>query len=112
MSTSGLLVLVQLVIAAMTTAPWVTLLGAVPSACLTVPVAPKILSAGKPKLVLPSGAARLLKNSALTFLSSTRSCGRLGPASEGWTVERSSSRTSVNSGSGVPGVQKRPVALH
>ena len=49
MSTSGLLVLVQLVIAAMTTAPCVILLSLPfigPSACRTAPELPTIVSAG------------------------------------------------------------------
>ena len=102
---------VQLVIAAITTAPWLILLGVVPSACFTVPDALRIFSAGIPKPVLPKGAAMLLKNSAFTSLSSTRSCGRLGPAMLGCTVDKSSSIESVNSGSGAPGAQKNPLAL-
>jgi len=41
----------------------------------------------------------------------TRSCGRLGPARLGRTVPRSSSRVSVNVGSGASSVRKRPCAL-
>ena len=39
--------------------------------------------------------------------SGTRSCGRLGPAREGTTESRSSSKVSVNSGSGVDASRKR-----
>ena len=41
----------------------------------------------------------------------TRSCGRLGPASEGCTSARSSSSVSVKTGSGVSAVRHMPCAL-
>ena len=47
----------------------------------------------------------------LTSLRRTRSCGRLGPAREGCTVPRSSSRTSVNSGSVTDLVPEEAVGL-
>ncbi len=46
-----------------------------------------------------------------TSFSATRSCGRLGPASEGSTVESSSLSTSVNIGSGVVLARYMPCAL-
>jgi len=48
---------------------------------------------------------------ALTSLSATRSCGRLGPASEGSTCDSSSLSTSVKIGSGVDLVRYMPCAL-
>ena len=51
-----------------------------------------------------AGTPRLLVKSALNdeeiSFSSTRSCGRFGPAMLGCTVDRSSSSVSVNTGSG------------
>ena len=43
--------------------------------------------------------------------SSTRSCGRLGPAMEGTTVARSSASVSVKTGSSALGVQNMSCAL-
>jgi hypothetical protein len=119
--TLGLLVFVQLVIAAITTAPccrrnfsplcsqgipvssvWT---GASPSITATAfsvgwaDVAPDICAANA---------------SAYIFFdaeSGMRSCGRFGPARLGTTVERSSSSVSEKTGSGVESVRKSPCAL-
>src|SRR5689334_12379721 len=83
-STEGFDVLVQLVIAAITTLPSWTMrfvLGAAPSESR--------------KFFFTSG--RLM-----------RSCGRLGPASDGTTVLRSSSRVSEYTGSGAPSMRNNP----
>ena len=128
----------QLVMAAMTTAPWssekspLSTLTATPAAGFAgsaTPTAvapsppsasqrPRVLSAGRsppafaPAAVacfrIPSRAARKL---GLTSERRTRSCGRRGPASEASTVPRSSSRVSVYSASGLSAVWKRPCSF-
>jgi hypothetical protein len=83
-STEGFEVLVHDVIAAIVTAP-----------CLTPkskPLTFTLFSISPGFLNSPSSAAR---NPAFACERSTRSCGRLGPASEGSTVARSSSRRSL-----------------
>ena len=50
-------------------------------------------------------------NDSRALDSATRSCGRLGPASEGSTEPSSSLSTSVNTGSGVLLVRYMPCAL-
>src|SRR6516162_2474935 len=84
--TLGLEVLVQLVMAAITTLPsW--MVARVPF----VPIS-----------TLLGGAARPERKFRFTSGKSIRSCGRLGPASDGVTAERSSERVSEKTGSGAP----------
>ncbi len=103
--TSGLEVLVQLVMAAMTTEPWV-MVDVLPSpsgqdAAVWVTVAVSVVrAASTPRPLGPTGAVRAFSNAGFMSERSTRSCGRLGPAREGTTVARSSSSTAANSGSG------------
>src|SRR5688572_11508595 len=88
--TLGLEVLVQEVMAAITTSPW-------PRSCLRpgtgtrFDVSPAFLNSSLMAAAKPD----------FTSLSSTRSCGRFGPASDGSTEPRSSLSTSVKAGSGV-----------
>ena len=58
---------------------------------MSLPPSPPLLNSFSIAMVKP----------ALTSLSATRSCGRLGPASEGSTCDSSSLSTSVKTGSGV-----------
>src|SRR5262245_33601997 len=103
--TDGLLVLVQLVMAAMTTAP-----------CVMLDECPLSLTAAvlvnsppdKPKPRSVTGAVSDLCQVAFMPASGTRSCGRLGPASDGSTVLRSSDTVLVNVGAGVASVRKSP----
>ena len=88
--TLGFDVLVQDVIAAITTSPW-------PMSCLR-PSTGKRLPCSLPLLNSLSIAPA---KPFFTSFSSTRSCGRFGPASEGSTEPSSSFITSVNTGSGV-----------
>ncbi len=98
--TLGFEVLVQLVIAAITTSPW-------PSES-SLP-ATRTRASGLPPLSSIEGRAS--SKAALALLSATRSCGRFGPARLGSTVERSSSRVSVNTGSSAPLVRHMPWSL-
>src|SRR5713101_1101354 len=122
--TEGFDVLVQDVIAAITTSPW-------PRSCLRpstgtrldAPALAKSLSSEvasegwRSKMSLPPSPPLLnsftiaVAKPAFTSLSATRSCGRLGPASEGSTCDSSSLSTSVKTGSGVDLVRYRPCAL-
>jgi len=77
--TEGFEVLVHDVIAAMATAPWPMSTGVPPMVVLT--------TASGLEVYEPSADSK----EAFESLSSTRSWGRLGPASDGTTVERSSS---------------------
>src|SRR5262245_30638034 len=105
--TLGLDVLVHDVMAAITTSPW-------PRSCLRAATGTRLAVAG-----LPSWASADLPNSfssadaklALASLSSTRSCGRFGPASDDSMLPSSSLSTSVNTGSGVLLVRNKPCAL-
>ena len=83
-STLGFEVLVQEVIAAMSTSPWPRL---APFAAVTR------LPSSAAGLAKPFSAMGLLKSSAnfaLRLASSMRSCGRFGPATEGLIDARSS----------------------
>src|ERR1041385_1792594 len=107
MSTDGFEVLVQLVIAAMTTAPWPR--SKLPCAVVTGLVAARLPGAAWPPSLaqvsiaaasapdlsprMPHTARRQARRDDL---SGTRSWGRAGPASDGSTVERSSERVSTN----------------
>ena len=116
--TLGLLVFVQLVIAAITTAP--SLNSNVCPRC----VQPTEAGAGAPSdsisataVASPLGAlaarCALYASAYIAFdlESGTRSCGRLGPARLGTTCPKSSSSVSVKTGSGVASVRKSPCAL-
>ncbi len=59
----------------------------------------------------PISAGRAASKAALAPVSATRSWGRLGPASEGTTVARSSSSISVNQGSTLSLARQNPCAL-
>ena len=99
--TLGLLVFVQLVMAAMTTAPSCSSKSApLYATCCAVPMP-----------VAACCAATASAYFALLSVSGTRSCGRFGPARLGTTVLRSSSSVSVKTGSGVSSVRKSPCAL-
>ena len=50
-------------------------------------------------------------NDSHTPVSGTRSCGRLGPAIDGSTLDRSRSRTSLNTGSGSASVRNSPCSF-
>ena len=106
-STDGFDVLVQLVIAAITTAPWPS--SKLPCAVVTGRVAARVPGAAWPPSldqvsIAAASAPHLSPRIALTarrqarrdVLSGTRSCGRAGPASEGSTVDRSSASVSTN----------------
>src|SRR6266849_219829 len=98
--TLGLEVLVHDVMAAITTSPW-------PRSWLR-PGTGTRLPISAP---LPNSRSIDCAKPAFTSLSATRSCGRLGPASDGSTDESSSLSTSVNTGSGVFLVRNMPCAL-
>src|SRR5215469_7072743 len=102
--TNGLDVFVQEVIAAITTDPWSTLVW-VPSSSVTV-TGDDGRSSSPPETGSDAGnvPARPLsrpgmltydpsasRNACLDTVRATRSCGRLGPARDGTTVDRSSS---------------------
>ena len=126
--TPGLLVFVQLVMAAITTSPWVirtspaarwaTAVDVVSLRCSAV--AASLASCSGVPLPLATGASalhrssrgvalsptlflnvstRALRKFCLTLRSSIRSCGRRGPATLGVTVPRSNSKLSVKTGS-------------
>ena len=100
--------LVQLVIAAITTEP-----------CLSSAFCPRtsratalpVSSAARPNPRSLTGAVRALRKDSFIAESATRSCGRFGPARLGSTVARSSSRVSVKTGSGVAAVRKSPCSF-
>ena len=98
--TLGLEVLVQLVIAAITTSPWVS--------SRAIPCT-RTLASELPPLASIVGSAS--SKAALARPSGTRSCGRLGPARLGSTVPRSSASVSLNIGSGAPLSRHMPCAL-
>ena len=100
--TEGFDVFVQLVMAVMTTVPSPTSYPA-PSTATSRGASrekPDGTSAGRSRAKAPGTSARRI-----------RSWGRLGPAMLGSTVDRSSSREDVYSGSGVSSVRKSPSAL-
>ena len=134
--TDGFDVLVQLVMAAMTTAPcrrvnveplystftpscsWAESSDALVATAvadnsgvaeISVAFLTAAAAAGVPALsISPPIASRYI---SFARESGTRSCGRFGPARLGSTVERSSSRLSVKTGSGVASVRKEPLFL-
>ena len=91
--TSGLLVFVQLVIAAMTTAPW--------------PIAPAVarhnrrsphVGRGEAETALGGRGGQRLAKRRLHCPNGTRSCGRFGPARHGSIVLRSKRSVLLYSG--------------
>src|SRR5215510_12451882 len=124
--TLGFEVLVQDVIAAISTSPWPRswLRPSTGNRC-DPPALAKFLSSGavaidgcNSKTSLPPPSPALLNSFVialakpdLTSLSAIRSCGRLGPASDGSTEDSSSLSTSVKIGSGVDLVRYMPCAL-
>ena len=94
--TSGFEVFVQLVIAAITTEPFESSYESPLEATATgAEVAPASIS-----------SAMVARAEDCASLSEMRSCGRFGPARLGSMVPRSSSSTSLYSGSGVSSVRK------
>ena len=106
-STDGFDVFVQLVIAAITTAPWPS--ANEPRSVVTSVVAARLPGAAWPPslvhasiepasqpAVSPSRPPTALRQARRLVLSGTRSCGRAGPASDGSTVARSSASVSEN----------------
>ncbi len=105
MRTLGFDVLVQLVMAAMTTEPCFTSTS-LPS-MVAVTFASRALGFGSLGSVLSSHASKL----AFDSVSFTRSCGRVGPARLGTIDARSRCTTSVYLASGAPGTWKSPCSL-
>src|SRR5437868_2071237 len=99
-STLGFDVLVQEVIAAITTSPWRRL--------KSRPSTAYRLSASSGFLYSPDSA---VAKPAATAGSATRPSGRFGPAIDGTTSARSSVSVSVNTGSGDLALRNRPCAL-
>src|SRR5215468_11181102 len=98
--TVGFEVLVHDVIAAITTSPW-------PRSWLR----PSTGTRFPADAALPNSLSIAVANPAFTSFKATRSCGRLGPASDGSTEDSSSLSTSVKTGSGVFLVRYMPCAL-
>ena len=98
----------QLVMAAMTTAPWPSF--AVCPFISTVPVL-ATSAAARPKPRSFTGAVSECWKDVFICESGTRSCGRLGPARLGSTVERSRASVSVKTGSLEASVRNRPCSL-
>src|SRR6185312_2654328 len=121
--TDGFEVLVQLVMAAITTEPWrrasaaplpATSGSAMARPAAEPPTAWRPGAAGARVLpVLPAAVitASSFSTAALTSHRRTRSCGRRGPARLGSTVPRSSDSESEYSGSGEAAVWKRPCSF-
>ena len=110
--TLGLLVLVQEVMAAITTAPCPKFWGA--AALLPASTSGTLRfdsAAASPKPRSLTGAVSAARKLRCTSASATRSCGRLGPASEGSTLARSSASVSVNTGSGVLALRNSACSL-
>ena len=96
--TLGLDVLVQLVMAAITTSPWCS---------------DQSASLGSKAISFSldlSAALMQLRVASFSPDIDTRSCGRLGPARLGSTVPRSSDKESVKRGSGVLASRHMPCA--
>ena len=91
----------QLVIAAITTDP-----------CPTSKDEPfRATSTGGASALSPASSASASCQASFDSRSSTRSCGRRGPASDGSTSPMSSSSIAEKLGSGVASVRKRPCSL-
>src|SRR5262249_3544496 len=97
--TEGFEVFVQLVIAAITTEPCVSWPSPLPACNEEVPFPP-----GRDS----KNDASAFSNDSFEERNGTRSCGRLGPAKLGSTVDRSNSNLSVNMGSGDEDVWNSP----
>ena len=69
------------------------------------------LDARSPDILAANSFCMVVMNEAAASDSATRSCGRLGPASDGSTVPRSSSSVSVKTGSGDFLARHRPCSL-
>src|SRR5271157_611196 len=98
--TLGFDVLVQDVIAAITTSPWPSV-NFLPSTGTRLSISD----------ALPNSRSIDWAKPFLTSLSATRSCGRFGPASDGSIEPSSSLSTSVKTGSWVDLVRYMPCAL-
>src|SRR5271165_5986587 len=111
-STYGFEVLVQLVMAAITTLPWLSALSS--TTCSSATSCCESMPAGCPPSPSQrdtcfggtcwpglSSVGNACSNDLAAADSGTRSCGRLGPAMLGSTVARSNSSTCVYSASGV-----------
>src|SRR5262245_29914057 len=131
--TDGFEVFVQLVMAAITTEPcdtwcisWLRVMAtrggrtcdavaacAAPTAAWAPPSAVKRATAfsGGFGAVLRCKFGSDVAKFSFTWLSGTRSCGRVGPASDGSTVARSSSSVSEYTAAGVAAVRNRPCSL-
>src|SRR6187200_134515 len=103
--TDGLLVLVQLVIAAITTAPCVMSLD-LPLFFTVAWRARAASSSPKPRSATLARSAD--SNDFFMPASGTRSCGRFGPANDGSTVFRSSFTVVVNLGGADDAVRNNP----
>src|SRR5262249_51172495 len=107
--TDGLDVFVQLVIAAMTTAPcWA---GRVPLGTGVTGASCCNGTFAGPAFFLSCRVGSAVEKDVGTHLSGTRSCGRLGPASDGSTVPRSSSSASEYVAACADEVRHRPCSL-
>ena len=106
--TDGFEVLVQLVIAAITTEPCLSSAG-LPSSwsgterCVSASARPKPRSF--------TGAVSAARKALFMLPSGTRSWGRLGPARLGSTLARSSASVSLKTGSGVVAVRNSPCSF-
>ncbi len=122
--TDGFDVFVQLVIAAITTEPWPTdspssrtggASGSIVPSVSTATSEEPPSSTHRPTSVGFGSGSRPSRNAATnepqTPCRGTRSCGRFGPATEGTIADRSSSRTSLKTGSGSPSARKRPCSF-
>ena len=111
--TLGLLVLVQLVMAAITTDPW-WIVEVWPLLPVAVPCTVPLASSAGPSKAKPRwavGAVSAAANVSFTRDRGTRSCGRFGPARLGTTLARSSDSRFVNSGIGAASVRKSPCSF-
>src|SRR6218665_1788640 len=117
-NTAGLEVLVQLVMAAISTSPLPTVMPRSPLPAL-LPCAPSRRSAtrwcsspaGRLKPLCASGWLNSRANWRLTWPSSMRSCGRLGPARLGATLPRAGWTTREWARSAGHGAPKQPLGL-
>src|SRR5215472_3919445 len=123
-STDGFEVLVQLVMAAITTLPCPNASSSPTSTSTAVAVWLSPTFGGCPPSVSQRDSCfggtccpgfnklgKACSNDWAARDKGTRSCGRFGPAMLGSTVARSRSSTSVYSASGAPGVWNRPCSL-
>ena len=112
--TDGLEVLVQLVIAAITTDPFSTLASGLAATATAARPLIGPPSSVRREIASGSGLGDLVNAVVKLFQTSgsaTRSCGRFGPATLDSTLPRSSSRSSVNFGVGAPSTLNRPCSF-